>query len=234
MAKKKVTKRKNSPEDKAIKAKPTGLRFKTKDVEALHKKDGSLNKKGEKLYFSRPDKVLTKKEISKFKRKADGSFESDTKQIYHESRKDKKHSDDNLTKQYKDGDVIKQNPAQSKSYSKKDDKGEKAKPVGKRYTTKLAKKLHKRPNEVPTKKDIEKYSGETVKGITNGVYDEKRKDKSDVSLTKKLEEGGEATVEISCEELKALLGREPKYPRDFANGKKYEKCFLRPFYRCCD
>jgi hypothetical protein len=122
---------------------------------------------------------------------------------------------------------VKQNPPQSKSYTKKADIGAgKAKPVGKRYTDKLAKKLGKSPNADPTQKDINKYLGK-------GVYDEKRKDKSDISLKKKFEDGG-ATVEISVEEMKSTLGREPRYPSDFINGKKYVKCFLRPYYRLAD
>ena len=128
---------------------------------------------------------------------------------------------------YRTGGKVKQNPPQSKSYTKKNDiQAGKAKPVGKRYTDKLAKKLGKSPNAEPTQKDINKYLGK-------GVYDEKRKDKSDISLSKKFEDGG-ATVEISVEEMKSSLGREPRYPSDFINGKKYVKCFLRPYYRLAD
>ena len=224
---------------------------------------------------------------------------------------------------------MKQNKAQSDSYSSKNDKDKKAKPVGKRYTDKLAKKLGKSPYSTPTKKDVEKYLGD-------GVYDEKRKDKSDKkpskkfksgggvstkgkkllkahkpsekdketkakptgyrwktthlkkkdgtesalakklhfkrptvseiekykkdadgnysddkkqiyherradrthsddNLKKKYNEGGDVVVvEMSVDEMKEILGREPKYPCDFVNGKKYTKCFLRPFYKCVD
>jgi hypothetical protein len=223
MAKKLKKAQKPTAEDKAVKAKRTGYRFKTEGNPKLHNKDGDLNAKGKSLYFKKP----SKQEIEKFKKEPDGTYPDKVKQIYHERRADRKHSDDNLTKKFKGGGDVKQNPAQSESYSKKNDKGEKAKPVGKRYTDKLAKKLHKSPNATPTQKDVEKYLG-------NGVYDEKRKDKSDFSLTKKLEEGDLVTNEISCEEMKAILGRDPKYPRDFINGKKYEKCFLRPYYRCCE
>jgi hypothetical protein len=128
----------------------------------------------------------------------------------------------------KGGDV-KQNKPQSKSYSKEADKLEKAKPVGMRYTDKLAKKLGKRVREEPTKKDVEKYLGK-------GVYDEKRKDKSDSSISNKFEEGGETekNIELSIDEMKNSLGREPKYPYDFIAGKKYVKCFLRPYYKLVD
>ena len=182
-----------------------------------------MNAKGESLYFKKP----SKSEVEKFKRNPDGSYDDKIKQVYHERRADRKHSDDNLKKKFKSGGDLKQNAPQSESYSKKDDKGEKAKPVGKRFTDKLAKKLGKSPNATPTNKEVDKFLG-------NGVYDEKRKDKSDVSLTKKLEEGAEITNEMSCVEMKAILGRELKYPVDFVNGKKYEKCFLRPYYRLVD
>jgi len=214
---------KPTTDDKAIKAKRTGYRFKTEGNPKLHKKDGDLNAKGKSLYFKKP----TSKEVEKFKRNPDGSYDDKTKQIYHERRADRKHSDDNLTKKFKGGGKVKQNPAQSESYSAKSDKGEKAKPVGKRFTDALAKKLHKSPNATPTNKEVDKYLGE-------GVYDEKRKDKSDVSLSKKFEGGGEATVEISQDEMESILGRKAKWPIDFINGKKYEKCFLRRAYRLVD
>ena len=71
------------------------------------------------------------------------------------------------------------------------------------------------------------------------VYHEsrKKKDHSDDNLKKRLEEGGEmatAVVEMSIEDMKVALGREPKYPYDFINGKKYVKCFLRPYYKQSD
>lgn len=210
---------------------------------------------------------------------------------------------------FANGGDVKQNKAQSESYSKKADKLEKAKPVGMRYTDKLAKKLGKRVREEPTKKDVEKYLGK-------GVYDEKREDKSDISISKKFDKGGkvfddskggelkvgdsviltnvsdldveggklfvgkkltvnklidlesnyisfkdergevfdfygyhvdksisnkfeeggetEPNIELSLDEMKASLGREPKYPYDFIKGKKYVKCFLRPYYKLVD
>jgi|JI10StandDraft_1071094.scaffolds.fasta_scaffold136560_2 hypothetical protein len=261
MSAKKLLKAKKSTEaDKAIKAKRTGYRFKTEGNPKLHKKDGDLNAKGKELYYKKP----TPKEIEEFKRDKDGNFADDVKQIYHERRADRKHSDDNLVKKYeeggspntglswkldrakhnksedwekpmkdrkkkfKTGGKVKQGAAQSESYSPKKDKKEKAKPVGKRFTNELAEELGKSKNATPTKAEVKEYLG-------NGVYDEKRKDKSDVSLTKKYEEGGEAKeIEMSVEEMKVILGREPKYPNDFINGKKYQKCFLRPYYKLID
>jgi hypothetical protein len=134
-------KKKASAKDKAVKAKPTGYRFKTDGIDALTKKDGTLNKKGKKLRFKRP----LKSEIEKFKKDSDGNYPDDVKQIYHESRDDKKHSDDNLKK--------------------------------------------------------------------------------------KFEHGGETVVEMSMEDMRIALGREPKYPYDFISGKKYTKCFLKPYYK---
>lgn len=136
MAKKKKVK---IDKDKKLKAKATGYRYKTEGVDALTKKDGTLNKKGQKLRFKRP----TKSEIEKYKKDSDGNYPDDVKQIYHESRDDKKHSDDNLKE--------------------------------------------------------------------------------------KFENGGE--VVLSMEDMRTALGREPKYPYDFINGKKYNKCFLKPYYK---
>ena len=148
MAKKKELKpAQPTAKDQEIKAKPTGYRYKTKDIDALHKQsDGSLNKKGKDLYFKRPKK----EDVEKFKKNADGSFPDETKQIYHEKRQDRKHSDDNLKKKYEEG-------------------------------------------------------GETPAVVV---------------------------VEMSVEDMRTTLGREPKYPYDFISGKKYVKCFLRPFYKC--
>jgi hypothetical protein len=141
MAKKKSAKATASEKDKSVKAKPTGYRFKT---DHLKKKDGTLTKKGKKLYFKRP----TKKEVEMYGKEADGSYPSESKQIYHETRKTKDHSDDNLKKKYEDG--------------------------------------------------------------------------------------GAAVIEMSIEDMKNSLGRDPKYPYDFIAGKKYVKCFLRPYYRLED
>jgi hypothetical protein len=211
-----MAKKQNPPQSKSYtkkadigagKAKPVGKRY----TDKLAKKLGKS-----------PNAEPTQKDINKYLGKG----------VYDEKRKDK--SDISLRKKFEmggdmmaNGGGVKQNPPQSKSYTKRNDiQAGKAKPVGKRYTDKLAKKLGKSPNADPTQKDINKYLGK-------GVYDEKRKDKSDISLKKKFEDGG-ATVEISVEEMKSTLGREPRYPSDFINGKKYVKCFLRPYYRLAD
>jgi len=62
----------------------------------------------------------------------------------------------------------------------------KSKGVGYRFTDKKAKKLGKKENAKPTQEEIKKFKG------GKGVYFENRKNRSDVSRMKKLEEGGEA------------------------------------------
>lgn len=62
----------------------------------------------------------------------------------------------------------------------------KSKGVGYRFTDKKAKKLGKKENAKPTKEEIKKFKD------GKGVYFENRKNRSDVSRMKKLEEGGEA------------------------------------------
>ena len=68
-------------------------------------------------------------------------------------------------------------------WSKKNDKEDKAKPVGYRYTEKLAKRLGKSPYAKVTPEHKEKYLG-------RGVYFENRKDKSDINPSQKLASGG--------------------------------------------
>jgi hypothetical protein len=133
---------KPTQKDKDTKAKPTGYRWKTTQLKK--KKDGTESAMAKKLHFKRP----TKDEIEKYKKHSDGTYDNETKQIYHERRADRTHSDDNLKKKY--------------------------------------------------------------------------------------EGGGDVAVEVSISELKEMLGREPKYPSDFVNGKKYVKCFLRPYYKMVD
>ncbi len=81
------------------------------------------------------------------------------------------------------GGKIKQRPPQSGSYKAARDKEERAKPVGYRFTSKLAKKLGVRPFKKPTAEQIEKYKG-------NGIYSENRKDKSDLNPMQRFATGG--------------------------------------------
>ena len=85
--------------DLARKAKRSGYRFKT---DHLKKKDGELNKLGEKLQYKKP----TKSEIEKYK-KRDGEYPNSKIEIYYENRKDKKHSDDSPKDRYSKGGGIK-------------------------------------------------------------------------------------------------------------------------------
>jgi len=87
-----------------------------------------------------------------------------------------------------------QSNPQSESYTKRADSKKSAKPVGARFTNKLAKRLGKKnPKTKPTLAEIEKYLGK-------GVYKEKRKDKSDINPKQKLAKGGK----LSSEELMKL------------------------------
>jgi hypothetical protein len=92
--------------------------------------------------------------------------------------------DDEISDEYKIGGKLRQSPPQRPSYRVSGDKTVKAKPVGYRFTDSRADKLGVSPYKRPTIAQIEKYQGK-------GVYFEKRKDKSDLSLSKKLEDGGE-------------------------------------------
>ena len=84
------------------------------------------------------------------------------------------------------------------------------------------------------KSEIEKYKKDTDGNYPDDVkqiYHESRdnKDHADDNLKKKFEEGGEVVMTI--EDMRIALGREPKYPYDFISGKKYTKCFLKPYYK---
>jgi len=81
-----------------------------------------------------------------------------------------------------------QDDPQSQSYTKKADKKKTAKPVGARFTNKLAKRLGKKTTTKPSASDIEKYLGK-------GVYKEKRKDKSDLNPKDKFAKGGQADAQ---------------------------------------
>jgi len=82
-----------------------------------------------------------------------------------------------------------QSKPQSTSYTRGADKEKKAKPVGYRYTDKLAKQLGiKDPSKKPSAADIEKYLGRKKNG--KYIYTETRKDKSDVKPKDKLAKGG--------------------------------------------
>jgi hypothetical protein len=108
------------------------------------------------------------------------------RKVYYETRKDK--SDHDFYDKYARGGVS-QSGRQYPNYSEDMDGQKIAKPVGYRYTDRLAKRLGVNPHSRPTNAHIEKYLGK-------GVYMEKRQDKSDSSPSKKyisLEYGGEPT-----------------------------------------
>jgi hypothetical protein len=150
--------------DKEVKAKPVGYRF-TK----------SLAKRLGKNPFTKP----TAEQVRKYLGKG----------VYFENRKDK--SDLNPKSMFEQGGDMEYAkggqtaPQETDStYSKSIDKRVSGKPVGYRFTNKLAKKLGKNPQTAPKASEIEKYSGK-------GVYFETRRNKSDLNPKAKLEGGGE-------------------------------------------
>jgi hypothetical protein len=150
--------------DREVKAKPVGYRF----TDALAKRLG-------KSATTKP----TAEQIRKYLGKG----------IYFENRKDK--SDIKPNEYLAKGGGIKQTRPQEtdSTYSKSIDKQVSGKPVGYRFTDKLAKRLGKNPLTAPKISEIEKYKGK-------GVYFETRKNKSDVNPKGKLAYGGVTDVDI--------------------------------------
>ena len=148
--------------DKQVAGKPVGYRFTDKLAKKLGKKPGT-----------KP----TAAEIEKYKNRG----------VYFETRKNK--SDLNPKAKLEGGGENEyakggQTSPQRESYSKRGDKEVKAKPVGYRFTEKLANRLGKNVFTKPTQEQIEKYRGK-------GVYFENRKDKSDINPRAMFELGGE-------------------------------------------
>ena len=169
--------------DKEQKAKPVGYRFRN-----------SLAKRLGVNPFAKP----TAEQVRKYLGKG----------VYFENRKDK--SDINPKAKLEDGGIMAKG-GQAPSYnetnygikwSKALDKEQTAKPVGYRFTDKLAKRLGKKVTTKPTQEQIEKYSGK-------GVYWENRKDKSDLNPKAKLNYGG-PTDEPNSIELLARGGGVPR------------------------
>ena len=110
----------------------------------------------------------------------------DERAIYFEKRKDK--SDHDFYAKLEDGGTLgagsfakggyTQSGRQYPNYNEDMDGQKMAKPVGYRFTDRLAKRLGVSPQSVPTKAQIEKYNG-------NGIYFEQREDKTDVKPSKK-------------------------------------------------
>jgi len=90
-------------------------------------------------------------------------------------------------------DYSPQKNPQSKVYQEENDLQLAAKPVGYRFTTLGAKKIGKKPKARPTAAEILQYKDKTfrLKGETHRfVYQEKRVDKSDLSIKNKFADGG--------------------------------------------
>jgi hypothetical protein len=141
--------------DKKKTAKPVGYRFTDKKADKLGKKS-----------TSKP----SASEIEKFLGKG----------VYKEKRADK--SDIKPKDKFAKGG---QASPQSGSYTARADKKKTAKPVGVRFTDKLAKRLGKKATTKPTLAEAEKYMGK-------GVYKENRKDKSDINPKNRFAKGGTA------------------------------------------
>ena len=139
--------------DKKKTAKPVGYRFTDKKADKLGKKS-----------TSKP----SASEIEKFLGKG----------VYKEKRADK--SDIKPKDKFAKGG---QASPQSGSYTTRADKKKTAKPVGVRFTDKLANRLGKKPTTKPTLGEAEKYMGK-------GVYKENRKDKSDINPKNRFAKGG--------------------------------------------
>jgi len=98
-AKKLLKPRKPNTKDLARKSKHTGYRFKT---DHLKNKDGKESKLAKKLHYKRP----TIAEIEKYKKNPDGSYPNKVKEVYHERRQDRTHSDDKPSKKFDEGGKV--------------------------------------------------------------------------------------------------------------------------------
>jgi hypothetical protein len=110
--------------------------------------------------YNTPSANVVKRELAKPR---------EDRKIYYETRKDK--SDFDFYSKFKKGGMS-QSGRQYPNYSEDMDGQKIAKPVGYRYTDRLAKRLGVSPYSRPTKAHIEKYLG-------RGVYLERREDKTD-------------------------------------------------------
>ena len=145
--------------DKNVEAKPVGYRYKGNN-------------------YNEPSANVIKRELAKPR---------EERKIYYETRKDK--SDYDFYSKFKSGGATSFSGRQYANYNEDMDGNKSAKPIGYRYTDKLAKRLGVSDIAKPTKEHIEKYLG-------RGVYIERRQDKSDLkprpqsSRLYSLEDGG--------------------------------------------
>lgn len=141
--------------------------------------------------------------------------------VYYENRRDK--SDKNPTTQgnsFKTGGKTTKGFSgryNSYKYNEGIDGDKTAKPVGFRFTDKLAKRLGKSPYARPTIADVQKYLGK-------GVYYEARQDKSDLNPTtsakyQSLEHGGNI-AEQNAEMVKSQTVEVKHHAEELANAMK--------------
>lgn len=175
-------------------AKPQSQVYKTSRDKKVEAKPVGWRYKGNN--YNEPSANVIKRELGKPR---------EDRKIYFETRKDK--SDYDFYSKFKKGGVN-QVGRQYPNYSEDMDGQKIAKPVGYRYTDRLAKRLGVSPYARPTTAHIEKYLG-------RGVYMEKREDKTDVKPSEKyisLAKGGMNQV-----------GRQyPNYSEDM-DGQKLAK-----------
>ena len=129
--------------DKKVPAKPVGYRYKGNN-------------------YNEPSANVIKRELAKPR---------EDRKIYYEVRKDK--SDYDFYSKFKKGGATSFSGRQYANYNEDMDGNKSAKPVGYRYTDRLAKRLGVSEIAKPTAEHIEKYLG-------RGVYIERRQDKSDM------------------------------------------------------
>lgn len=145
-------------------AKPQSQAYKTKNDKKVEAKPVGWRYKGNN--YNEPSQNVIKRELGKPR---------EDRKIYYEVRKDK--SDHDFYAKFKKGGVS-QSGRQYPTYSEDMDGQKIAKPVGYRYTDRLAKRLGVNPHSKPTSAHIEKYLG-------RGVYTERRQDKTDVKPSAK-------------------------------------------------
>jgi hypothetical protein len=178
-------------------AKPQSQVYKTSRDKKVEAKPVGYRYKGNN--YNEPSQNVIKREMKKPR---------EDRKIYYEVRKDK--SDYDFYSKFKRGGVN-QVGRQYPNYSEDMDGQKLAKPVGYRYTDRLAKRLGVKPYARPTEAHIEKYLG-------RGIYMEKREDKTDVKPSERyisLAKGG------TTKELVLLV--------DSHHGVYVPKVFLRNY-----
>ena len=212
---------KPTPEDLSRKSKRTGYRFKT---DHLKKKSGEPTKLAKKLRFKKP----TTTEIEKYKKNPDGTYPDKTKEIYHERRADRKHSDDNLKKKFDTGGAIE---------SWRTEKTE-----GYEWVVRYLmpnEEIEKVERGFETEQKARDWAKEKI-GVNKSIILEAKsfsidKEKIEIPEVVKHENGGDIRKGwLTISEVKEKLGRDLHWWKDdvvIIDGVAFDKCFLQPFYK---